>query len=90
MKSESTSATPPEGTDWRAMPYMPPMSKWELAEWTDSPITKTMGLRPAGMSDFDSESDHEWDSPDDEENDLETADDQIIDDFYYERVMGVH
>jgi hypothetical protein len=88
MKSElkeSPSATPSEWGDWRAMPYIPAM-----AEWTDSPTTKT-GLRPAGMSDFDSESDNnEWDSPDDEENDLETADDQIIDDFYYERVMGVH
>jgi hypothetical protein len=80
MKSEPKeyiSVTPPEWTDWSAMPYMPPM-----AEWADSPTTKTRGLRPAGMSDFDSESDnHEWDSPEDEENDLETADNQIIDDF---------
>lgn len=53
---------------------MPLVEKWELDEWDVSPsmvAPKTMRLRPAGMSDFDSEADDdEWDSIDVEEDDV--------------------
>jgi hypothetical protein len=73
---EYPGAPPSHWGEWGATPCSPHVARGPPPE---------KGYMPGGMSD---EEDAEWDCMDNESDD-DLQEDQIIDDWYYEHVMGV-
>jgi hypothetical protein len=83
------SGAPPQWGQRGAEPCLPPTRKATPAERdVTSPVAApaAMGLHPADMSDS---SEDEWDYHDDK-SDNYLPDDEIIEDWCYEHVVGVH